>query len=94
MIQGPSGNMNRVKYFIENWKIGIHLLLRTKRFGVNNQWWSDWDSLWGNSFGKILWDIVSVKGILRNYRGMKFRAEHCHFMSDEEKVMIGWESKH
>lgn len=31
--------------FIKNWKLIIHLLLGTKRFGVNNRWSEGFDSI-------------------------------------------------
>lgn len=82
--------LRKIKYFVRHWKLGIHLLLRTKRFGVNNEWWSHFDSPFGHSFGKILWNVISIRGLMDNYRCMKFRAVACHFMSDEEKEIMGW----
>lgn len=40
-------NEKSLKYYKKNWKIFLHLLLRTKRFGVNNEWWNHYDSIFG-----------------------------------------------
>ena len=53
----------------------IHLLFRTKRFGVNNQWWNSFDSMFGVGNLRKIYDILTLKQILNNYRMMKFRAK-------------------
>lgn len=78
--------MNRIIYFLTHWKLGIHLLFGTKRFGVNNKWWNDFDSV----FGTPWYDIH----VFRNYKTMKFRAEHCHFITTKEKKYLNWKDKH
>lgn len=86
--------LNRIKYFIENWKTGIHLLFRTKRFGVNNKWWVEYDSTFGWSHRKKFWSIIKIKPIIYNWKAMRFRAGACHFMSDESyKLAFGKEKK-
>ncbi len=55
-------------YFIENWKMVIHLLFKTKRFGVNNQLWSEKDSLFGVSW------LIGLSQAIKNYKMMKVRA--------------------
>ena len=77
-------NINRLLWFCKHWKIGVHLILGTKRFGVNNEWWSRFDSIFGCSIGRIMWKIVWIRPLIENYRRMKFRAGVCHFMTDEE----------
>lgn len=57
-----------LKYYIQNWKLGIHLLFRTYRFGVNNDWWSPYDSMFGLPFRKRF-------HLIKHYREMRFRAE-------------------
>ncbi len=34
--------MNKLKceFYRKNWKLGVHLIVGTRYFGVNNQWWS------------------------------------------------------
>ncbi|SLM28994.1 conserved hypothetical protein [Desulfamplus magnetovallimortis] len=58
----------KIKYILENWKMILHLLFRTKRFGVNNMEWSQQDSLFGQSW------IIGFAGLLKNYKMMKIRA--------------------
>lgn len=58
-------------YILQNWKLIIHLLFNTYRFGVNNQWWSEFDSMFGKPWYKIR--------LRQNYQCMKFRAIHCGF---------------
>ena len=73
-----------------NWKMGIHLLFRTKRFGVNNRWYSDFDSIFGYSNWKIFVCIIKVKPIFENYEMMKFRSAACHFSTEKTNKKLGW----
>lgn len=85
--------LKRIKYFKSNWKVGFHLLFRTKRFGVNNKLWVEWDSMFGWSHKKKIISILKIKPIIENYKMMKFRAGACHFLSDESYELIFGESK-
>jgi len=69
-------NKRSLKYMSKNWKMVVHLLLRTKYFGVDNQWWGKGPcrSLFGVSTFRIILDIVLVYPIFDNYRRMKYRA--------------------
>ncbi|MBF0113095.1 MAG: hypothetical protein HQK74_10225 [Desulfamplus sp.] len=58
----------RVIYFIENWKMVIHLLFKTKRFGVNNKLWSERDSIFGVSC------FTGWSQAVKNYKMVKVRA--------------------
>lgn len=58
----------RIIYFIENWKMVVHLLFKTRRFGVNNQLWAERDSLFGISWYKG-WSHA-----IKNYKMMRVRA--------------------
>ena len=78
------------KFYFKNWKIFIHLLLRTKRFGVNNKWLEDFDSIFGLPTYKIIWRIIKIYPLFLEFDMIKFRAVGCHFMTDEEKLMMGW----
>lgn len=73
----------KIKWIKENWKMSIHLLLGTKRFGVNNKWWSDFDSLFG-----IPWYKRTPRRIITNYKLARFRAIACHFITDETKRIL------
>lgn len=80
----------KIKYLAENWKLVVHLMFRTKRFGVNNQWWASFDSMWGYSFlGKVR-HVLSIKSLVNEYQMMRFRATACHFIPDDEKEIMGW----
>lgn len=57
-----------IKFFFSNWKMIIHLWFRTYRFGVNNSWWSDWDSMFGLPFRKRF-------HLIQSYKLMRLRAE-------------------
>jgi len=79
-----------LKYCIDNWKQGIHLLFRTKRFGVNNGWWSEFNSLFGWSIPRIIISIILVYPIIENYQQVKFRAAGCHIVSEDTARRLGW----
>jgi len=59
---------------MNNWKLIIHLLFRTKYFGVNNEWHSSFPSIFGWPWQKIIWGILTIRPIYTNYQMMKFRA--------------------
>jgi len=84
--------MNRLIYMTKNWKMGIHLVFRTKRFGVNNKWRNDFDSIWGWNILKILWSVIIVKPIINNFKSMRTRATYLHFLSNKEKEKMGWQN--
>jgi len=33
-------NKTQIRYAIQYWRLAIHLVFKTKHFGVNNRWWS------------------------------------------------------
>lgn len=60
----------RYRYIKENWKMILHLLFKTRRFGVNN-------ALWAQPFQKSLFSLpfpMGVAQIFKNYQMMKIRA--------------------
>lgn len=57
----------RFKYLKDNWKLIIHLLFRTYRFGVDNKWWNEFDSIFGLPYRKR-WNVIE------RYKEMRFRA--------------------
>jgi len=79
-----------LRHFMENWKVFFHLLLRTKRFGVNNRWQSDFDSSFGWPTPKIVRSMIRVYPIYENYQLMRFRAAGCHFIPEETAKALGW----
>ena len=72
-----------VLFIMRNWKLIVHMLLHTKRFGVNNQWHSNFDSI-----------LSSYRGnLVENYKAAKFRATACGFLTRKECANLGWRSK-
>ena len=65
--------MSKEKYFLLHWKLGLHLILKTRRFGVNNVWWSPFPSLWGQSLLGIWFNVIAIFPLLRSYRAVKMR---------------------
>ena len=78
------------KYIKSNWKIFIHLLLRTKRLGVNNKIFEHFNSIFGIPLWKIIWRLVRVYPLIQEYRLIKYRAVSLHFLTDEECQKLGW----
>ncbi len=85
--------MKRLRFLLDNWKLIIHLLFKTNRFGVNNQWSSNFDSMFG---GWTVWQRITntlrIKPIIFNYRFAKYRATSCGFLTKEQCEMLGWKS--
>ena len=71
-----------------NWKLGIHLTLHTKYFGVNNRWWSNLGkpSLLGWPTRRIILGILTAWPILVNVRNALIRAYGCGAMAPEERI--------
>ncbi len=85
----------RWNYYKKNWKLGVHLILKTRRFGVNNQWWSSFDAYFSCPWYKILWGIPTIRPLLDNYKMMKLRAgTMAHFLTDEAYELAFGESKY
>jgi len=83
-------NLFKIKFIKDHWKEGVHLLFRTKRFGVNNNFYSEFDSLFGWPTRKIFTSIILIYPIILNYRMMKFRAAGCHFLTEDTNKKLGW----
>jgi len=81
-------NKKAIRYYHKNWKLFLHLLLRTKRFGVNNQWWNDFDSIFGLSIWKIILRIITIRPLIIEWNKIKFRIIACHFLTDEKKELL------
>ena len=81
----------RIEFFRKNWKICIHLLLRTSRFGVNNEWWSSFRSIYfGDPLWKIIMNILTVRPIIHNYKAAKYRAIKLGFLHPDTVQKLGW----
>ena len=80
-------NYRGVLFLIRNWKLVAHLLLGTKRFGVNNERTAGFDSMFARK------ERLSLSLILRNYRAVKWRAASCGFLTRQECYNLGWKSE-
>jgi hypothetical protein len=80
---------NRIVYFKENWKQCVHILLRTSHFGVNNEWWLSFPSLFGWLLWKIIWSLITICPMIRNYREIKIRAS-LGLIHPHTAEKIGW----
>jgi hypothetical protein len=69
----------------------IHLLLRTKKFGVNGEWWSSFPSIFGWSTWKIVLGILTIHPIIFNYKMMKYRAK-IGFVHPDTLKKLGWDN--
>ena len=76
-----------IVFLLKNWKLIVHLTLGTKRFGVNNQWVSSFDSIMARS------EPLSLRGIIWRYRLAKIRAVDFGFLHPETCYQLGWMSK-
>ncbi len=79
-------NIKGLFFILKNWRLIVHLLLHTEKFGVNNQM--------SVSFNSIL--STHNKGlshIRENYKAAKFRAIACGFLTREECKNLGWKSE-
>jgi len=78
------------KWILMNWKLIIHLLFRTRRFGVNNEWWSYFDSkIFGVHWLQICWDVIRIRPIINNYKLMKYRASMGFIDQKNYEMLFG-----
>lgn len=86
--------MKRLRFLLTNWKLVVHLLFKTNRFGVNNQWSSNFDSMFG---GWTVWrraiNTIKIKPIIRNYQMAKWRATVIGVLDRQTCEMLGWKSE-
>ena len=86
-------SLKRMKWICRHWKLIVHLLLKTNRFGVNNQWASNFDSIMGGwTNWQRIFAILMVKPVWKNYQYAKLRATACGFLTREECELMGWKS--
>ncbi len=84
----------RFSYGLKYWRLAIHLIFKTKHFGVNNQWWAKHPSVIGWDWYQTLWGVLTVMPIVRNYQSMKVRScigwvpqSECEAMGFGSKLM-------
>ena len=64
----------KISYLRHHWKLGVHLIFKTKRFGVNNKWWVPFDSLWGTGGPlEIILKTLLIVPLIKNYLALKKR---------------------
>lgn len=76
------------KYLLKNWKQGTHLVFHTRRFGVNNKWFENFDSMFAWPWYKILWEILTVRPILIELKCVLIRAFALGFLAPKERVHL------
>lgn len=82
----------KLEYFFKNWRLCIHLLLRTKRFGVNGEKWSSFPSIFGQPTWKIILSVLTIRPIIFNYKMMKYRAG-LGFVHPDTLKKLGWDNE-
>ncbi len=82
----------RIKFLRENWKLCIHLLLKTRRFGMNNKRWSSFPSCFGDSLWKIAINMIRMYPIARNYKLVKIRATKLGALHPDTVEKLGWKT--
>ena len=79
---------DRLGFYCEQWKLGAHLVFRTKRFGVNNGWWSYFDSsTFGISWRQRVWMILTVRPFIKNLKGLWYRSKGCYIMTSRQYAL-------
>ena len=61
-------------YVLSHWRFILHLIFKTRYFGVNNQWWSAHPSAVSWTWRQRLVAIITVNPIIQNIQSMRFRA--------------------
>ena len=61
----------------------IHIIFSTYRFGVNNKWWENFDSIFG-----IPWYKLTPSRLMWNYKMARFRTCHCHLVDEKTSRML------
>ena len=73
--------MTKLSYMLQNWKLIIHLLFRTYYFGVNNQWWSSFRSMFGLPLYKRF-------NLVTQYKLVAIRSSFGFISREEMKVLF------
>ena len=82
----------RLKYGFRYCKLAIIHIFKTKNFGVNNLWWAQQPSAIGWHWYQILFGVLTVFPILRNYQSLKVRS--ClGWLPESECIALGFKPK-
>lgn len=84
--------VDRTRWVLSHWKIGVHLILRTKRFGVDNRWWSQFDSMFGYPLWRVVGRVILIYPLIREYRRVKARTIGAHLLPGDIREML-WGSE-
>ncbi len=79
--------MSRWRFALRHWRLAIHLIFKTRHFGVNNRWWVSQPSSIGWHPWQILWGVLTVMPIVRNWQSMKVRSCIGWMPHDECKAL-------
>lgn len=83
----------RIAYGLKYWRLSIHLIFKTKHFGVNNLWWASQPSAIGWHWYQIVWGTLTIVPIVRNYQSLKVRS--ClGWLPEAECLALGFKSSH
>ncbi|MGC9385829.1 MAG: hypothetical protein ACP5D0_02700 [Hydrogenovibrio sp.] len=64
----------KIQFAFKYWRLAVHLILKTRHFGVNNLWWSQQPSAIGWRWYQQAWGILTIWPIVRNYQSLKVRS--------------------
>ncbi len=75
----------KIRFYRHYWKLGVHLVFKTRHFGVNNHWWAREPSVIAWPWWRRLLAMVTLIPLIQNYQSMKVRAcigwmpfDQCH----------------
>lgn len=84
--------LKRYLYLYKHWKLGVHLVVGTRYFGVNNELWSYFpDTLLGEPLWRVILNIATIIPLYRRYRAMKYRATVLGFLHPDTVRLLGWD---
>jgi hypothetical protein len=82
-------NKIEIKFAKQYWRLAIHLIFKTKHFGVNNLWWASQPSAIGWHWYQVVFSILTVMPIVRNYQSLKVRSL-LGWISQEDCIKLGY----
>ncbi len=85
MLDGTS-----LRFALAHWRLGVHLVLRTRHFGVNNRWW---EGRFASVLGKPLWLVVLrvllIYPLLRDMHFVRVRMTAMGMVHPDQCRMFG-----
>ena len=80
--------LNWIVFSYKNWKFLYHIIIGTKRFGVDNKWWCSFDSIFGLDIYKQIINIITVKPLFLRYKMARFRSIDCGFLHPDNAIKL------